>query len=188
MQDLLAVDKRCWRIDPAPKARCRMTVSSTNDMPKSHKQSFKAPIIFGDGGGAWVEVPAKIMEAYGAKGRVPVKALIDGEPHRSSLMKMGGDCHKLVVLKAIRAKIGKGEGDIVHVVLERDTEERTVEVPADFQKALNKNKTAKAVFEKFAYSHKKEYVRWIEEAKKAETRAARIEKAVLMIAEGKKYS
>jgi hypothetical protein len=156
-------------------------------MPKD-KQSFTAPIIFGDGGGAWVEVPAKIMEAYGTKGRVPVKALIDGEPYRGSLAKMGGACHQLGVLKAIREKIGKGEGDMVHVVLERDTEERTVDVPDDFQKAMNKNKAAKTTFEKFAYSHKKEYVRWIEEAKKAETRAARIEKAIVMIAEGKKYS
>ena len=155
-------------------------------MPKD-KQSFKAPIIFGDGGGAWVEIPAKIMEAYGTKGRVPVKALIDGEPYRGSLANMGGGCHQLGVLKAIRAKIGKGEGDIVHVVLERDTEERTVEVPSDFQKALNKNKTAKAIFDKLAYTHKKEYVRWIEEAKKPETRAARIEKAITMIADGKKY-
>lgn len=155
---------------------------------RSSTQQFTAPIIFGEGGGAWVEVPARIMETYGAKGRVPVKALIDGEPYRGSLVKMGGDCHRLGVLKDIRAKIGKGEGDIVHVILERDTEERTVEVPADFQKALNKNKTAKVTFEKLAYTHKKEYVRWIEEAKKAETRATRIEKAIGMIADGKKYS
>jgi hypothetical protein len=156
-------------------------------MPKD-KQEFKGKIFFGDDGGAWVNIPAKIMEAYGTKGRVPIKALIDGEPYRGSLANMGGGCHQLGVLKAIRAKIGKGEGDVVHVVLERDTEERTVEVPADFQKALNKNKAAKAIFEKFAYSHKKEYVRWIEEAKKAETCTARIEKAITMIAEGKKYS
>jgi len=157
-------------------------------MPKPNIVQFTAPIIFGDGGGAWVEVPAKIIEAFGAKGRVPVKATIDGEPYRGSLMKMGRDCHQLGVLKAVRAKIGKGESDKVRVVLERDTEERTVDVPADLQKALNKNKAAKTIFEKFAYSHRKEYVRWIEDAKKAETRAARIEKAIVMISEGKKYS
>ena len=157
-------------------------------MPKTDKQEFTAPLIFGDGGGAWVEIPAKIMDAYGTKVRVPVKALIDGEPYRGSLANMGGGCHRLGVLKALREKIGKGEGDKVHVVLERDTEERTVELPEDFQKALNKNKAAKAVFEAFAFSHKKEYVRWIEEAKKAETRDTCIEKAIEMIAEGKKRS
>jgi hypothetical protein len=157
-------------------------------MPKDSKQEFTAPLVFGDGGGAWVEIPAKIMEVYGTRGRVPVKALIDGEPYRGSLANMGGGCHRLGVLKALREKIGKGEGDKVRVVLERDTEERVVEVPEDFQKALNKNKAAKAVFEKFAFSHQKEYVRWIEEAKKAETRTARIEKAMEMIAEGKKRS
>jgi len=157
-------------------------------MPKD-KQQFSAPIVFGDGGGAWVEIPAKVIEAFGGgKGRIPVKATFDGEPYRGSLVRMGGDCHRLGILKDLRAKIGKGEGDTVKVVLELDTEERKVEVPEDFQKALNKNKTAKAVFEKFAFSHKKEYVRWIEEAKKAETRTARIEKAIEMISEGKKRS
>ena len=157
-------------------------------MPKSDKQEFDAPLVFGDGGGAWVEVPEKIMAVYATKGRVPVKALIDGEPYRGSLVKMGGDCHRLGVLKALREKIGKGEGDKVHVILERDTEERTVDVPEDFGKALNQNKSAKAIFEKLAFTHKKEYVRWIEEAKKAETRASRIEKAIAMIADGQKRS
>jgi hypothetical protein len=152
------------------------------------KQEFDAALEFGDGGGAWVNIPFDVLEVYGTKGRVPVKALIDGEPYRGSLANMGGGCHRLGVLKALRAKIGKGEGDSVHVMLERDTEERTVEVPADFQKALHKSKAVKEIFETFAYSHRKEYVRLIEEAKRPETRAARIEKAVAMIAEKKKLS
>ena len=59
------------------------------------------------------------------------------------------------VLKAIREKIGKGEGDTVRVTLERDTAERTVEVPADLQKLLNKNKAAKAFFETLPYTHQR---------------------------------
>lgn len=62
----------------------------------------------------------------------------------------------------------------------------SVSVPADFQKALNKNKAARAVFEKFPPSHKKAYIEYIEEAKRSETRAARIEKSVAKIGENKK--
>ena len=66
--------------------------------------------------------------------------------------------------------------------MERDTEERIIEPPDDLAKALKENKDAKAVWEKLSYTHKKEYVMAIEEAKKAETRTRRIEKSVEMIA------
>jgi uncharacterized protein YdeI (YjbR/CyaY-like superfamily) len=61
-----------------------------------------------------------------------------------------------------------------------------VEVPEDFQLALDNNPKVKEVFEKFSYTHKKEYVEWIEGAKKQETRENRVKKAIEMIAEGKK--
>ncbi len=64
-------------------------------------------------------------------------------------------------------------------------DKKEIEVPDYFIKALNKNKEAKKVFENFAYSHKKEYVEWITEAKREETRNNRIAQAIEMIAEGK---
>ena len=48
-------------------------------------------------------------------------------------------------------------------------------------KELKKNKGAKAVFDKLAYTHRKEYVRWIEEAKREETRASRVAKTIEML-------
>jgi uncharacterized protein YdeI (YjbR/CyaY-like superfamily) len=58
-------------------------------------------------------------------------------------------------------------------------------VPSDLTKALSKNKTAKAAFEKFSYSHKKEYVQWIEEAKTEATRNKRLATTVEWLSEGK---
>jgi hypothetical protein len=58
-------------------------------------------------------------------------------------------------------------------------------VPADLKAALAKNKKAGATFEAFSYSHKKEYVQWLAEAKREETRATRLEQAIAMMAEGK---
>ena len=58
-------------------------------------------------------------------------------------------------------------------------------VPDYFQKALDKNKAAKSIFEKFAPSHRKEYIKWMEEAKTEATRNRRMETALEWIAEGK---
>ncbi|MEO6404902.1 MAG: YdeI/OmpD-associated family protein [Ferruginibacter sp.] len=64
-------------------------------------------------------------------------------------------------------------------------EKKTIEVPDYFLKALSKNKKASQVFEAFAYSHKKEYMQWITEAKTQETRNKRMATAVEWISEGK---
>jgi uncharacterized protein YdeI (YjbR/CyaY-like superfamily) len=60
-----------------------------------------------------------------------------------------------------------------------------IEVPDYFMAALKKNKKALAVFEKFAPSHRKEYLEWITEAKREETRNKRIAEAIEWMAEGK---
>jgi len=89
------------------------------------------------------------------------------------------------LLKAIRDAIGKDVGDTVHVTVERDTEERTVTVPVDLAAALRKDPTADAAFEKLSYTHRREFVQWIEEARRPETRERRIGKTVEMVKEGK---
>jgi uncharacterized protein YdeI (YjbR/CyaY-like superfamily) len=58
-------------------------------------------------------------------------------------------------------------------------------VPADFRAALNRNKTARAAFQNFSYSHKKEYLQWITEAKREETRLQRIKTSLQWLAVGK---
>lgn len=64
-------------------------------------------------------------------------------------------------------------------------ERKELVVPAYFQQVIDKNKKAKATWENYAYSHKKEYVEWITEAKSAATRNKRMETALEWIAEGK---
>ncbi len=62
---------------------------------------------------------------------------------------------------------------------------KPVEVPAELTVALKRNKAAKATFEAFSNSHKKEYIEWITEAKTEATREKRLEQAIEMMAEGK---
>ena len=147
------------------------------------KYKFKAKIEAGDGGGAYVLFPYDTAKEFGTKGKVPVKATFDGVAYAGSLIKYGNPLHMLGLLKAIREQIGKGPGDAVEVVLWKDEAPRTVEVPAQFKNLL-KSEGLLAVFEKLSYTHRKEYCRWITEAKKEETRSRRLTKAVVMLKKG----
>lgn len=68
----------------------------------------------------------------------------------------------------------------------KSSESKTIEVPDYFKNILRKNKKAEKTFEEFSYSHKKEYVQWITEAKTEETREKRINTAIEWLSEGKK--
>lgn len=97
-----------------------------------------------------------------------------------------GDGHFFVVNKDMRAGAKCKAGDLVDVVLERDKEERVVEVPASIKKVIATDKTAQATWDSLSYTHKKEWVRAIEGAKKEETRQSRIEKMMSAVKAGKR--
>jgi bifunctional DNA-binding transcriptional regulator/antitoxin component of YhaV-PrlF toxin-antitoxin module len=144
---------------------------------------FKARIEDAGGGGACVYFPYDVETEFGTKGRVPVKATFDGVPYAGSMVKYGAPQHLLGILKNIREQIGKGPGDTVEVTVQKDEAERAVDVPPEFEKLLKKEKVW-ATFEKLSYTHKKEYVRWITEAKREETRLNRLAKSVEMLRGG----
>jgi len=152
-------------------------------MPK--KQTFTATIKNAGGGGAFVEVPFDVEKAFGSK-KPKVKAMIEGIPYRGTLVRMGTECHLLLILKEICEKIGKTFGDEVKITVEPDTEPRVVEIPRDLMKELKKDKEVKAFFDKLSYTHQREYVMWITEAKREETRQSRIAKTMEMLKKGKK--
>ena len=133
--------------------------------------------------GAYVEIPFDVEKAFGAR-RVKVKAFFDNMEYRGSIIRMGG-CYMLGLTQQIRKTINKQPGDIIRVQLEKDLEERVVEIPEDFRQALASNPSAEAFFARLSFSHKREYLQWITGAKKAETRASRIEKAIAMLMDGK---
>ena len=73
----------------------------------------------------------------------------------------------------------------IKIVKPKPVEKKELVVPDYFTAALKKNKKASAVFDAFAYSHKKEYLQWITEAKTEETRNSRMATAMEWMAEGK---
>ena len=143
-------------------------------------RTFRAPILAGRGGGAYAEVPFDVEQAFGSKTPV-VRATADGVPFSTRLIRMGKPCHIIGVPKEIRVQLGKVVGDEVTIGVEPDATPRVIEVPADLARVLKTSKEAKAFFDQLSYTHRKEYVRWITEAKKEETRVCRVEKTLEML-------
>jgi hypothetical protein len=129
----------------------------------------------------YIDFPYDVKSEFNGRNRVKVISLIDGYTYRGSLVKMGGDCHMLGITQEIRKATGKNPGDTVHIVIEEETEERTVKVPDDFMELMKNEAGMLEFFSKLSYTHRKEYVRWIVEAKKEETRKSRLVKAIEML-------
>jgi hypothetical protein len=119
----------------------------------------------------------------GAK-RFPVVATVNGYTWRASVARMGGE-FLLGLNREVREAAGVAAGDEVAVVVTLDDQPRDVEVPEDLADALASVPEAKARFDKLAFTHRKEYVRWVTEAKRDDTRRRRVARAVEMISAGK---
>jgi bifunctional DNA-binding transcriptional regulator/antitoxin component of YhaV-PrlF toxin-antitoxin module len=132
-----------------------------------------------------IDIPFDVHATFGTRARVPVRGTINNFPYRSSIVPMGGK-FILVVNKELRAGANAKSGDTVSITLERDDEPRIITPPADLARALRAHPAAQAAWDKLSYTHKKEHARAVEEAKRPETRARRIEKAIAQLAEGKK--
>jgi hypothetical protein len=151
------------------------------------KHTFTAKILDAGRGGAYVEIPFDVETAFGAK-RPKVKALIGGVPYRGTLTRMGTECHILGIRKEIREQIGKTFGDEVTITVEEDTEPRLVEIPSELAEAFEKEKDAAEYFNSLSYSHQREYIGYITEAKKEETHARRVAQTIEMLKKMKKES
>lgn len=151
------------------------------------RAAFTARLESGGEGGAWtlLRIPDDVQRDLGAGARVAVRGTINGYGFRSSIFP-DGDRRIMMVNRAMQQGAGAASGDVVRVVLESDSEPRTVTVPADFVRAFARAPAALAHFDGMSYSHRKAYVEWIEEAKRPETRRRRIEKAIEMLGEGRK--
>ena len=153
--------------------------SSKTKMPIASKNSVKfETALKGDGSStSYIQIPKSIMAAFGGRKRIPVKASLNGYVYRTTTCFMGG-----IFLIPVRREIREGAAlkpkDRVKVRLNEDLEERKVSIPSDLLRAL---KGAKGLYDRFnslSYTHQKEHVNSVTEAKRAETRSARIARIV----------
>ena len=130
-----------------------------------------------------IPVPDEVIEALGSSKRPPVAVTINGHTYRTTAVRMGG--RFLVPLSAEnREAAGVAAGEDITVDLEADAAPREVTLPDDLAAAMDDE--ARAAYDGLSYTHRKEWVRWVEEAKKPETRTARIEKTVTGLKAGRK--
>lgn len=149
------------------------------------KATFKTTLLQAGKTATGIKIPAEIIEKLGAGKKPPIKVTINGFTYRSTVAVMGG-----AFMVGVNAENREGAkvkgGDEIDVTIELDTEERMVEVPAELQKALNKNSAARKKFETLSYSGKKALIVPVANAKTDETRNRNIEKAMNNLLTSKK--
>jgi hypothetical protein len=125
-------------------------------------------------------VPDEVVESLGAGKRPPVRVTIGSYTYRNTIARMG-DQYLLGVSAEHRKGAGVAAGDQLDVDVELDTEPRTVEVPADLAAALDADPEIRRRFDALSYTHRKEHVRAVEDAKAPATRKRRIANCVTML-------
>ena len=123
-----------------------------------------------------IHLPFDPREAFG-KARAPVVVTINGHSYRSTIAHMGGPPF-VPLRKSNRDAAGVKAGATVEVELMLDEAERTVELPEDLAAALDTIPGGRNVWDKASFTHRREYVEALLDAKRPETRAKRLEKAI----------
>jgi hypothetical protein len=146
---------------------------------------FRTTLLLAGKTATGFEIPAEVVEGFGAGKAPPVRVTIAGYTYRSTVARRG-DRYLVGVSAENRAGAGVAAGDEVEIELELDDQPREVEVPGDFAKALAARPEAEEFFAGLTYSQQKAFVSNVEAAKKAETRERRIQKFVASLGEGRK--
>jgi bifunctional DNA-binding transcriptional regulator/antitoxin component of YhaV-PrlF toxin-antitoxin module len=148
-------------------------------------KTFKAVLGGKAGDRPSVEIPFDVSKTFGAA-RAKVKATVNGVQLRTTVAVYAGVSY-VGFRKEVREAMGVSIGDRIEVTLEADTAERVVEVPPDLEAAMKKDRAARKAFDGLAFTHRKEYARWVGEAKREETRKARVGKTIAMLKAGTKH-
>ncbi|MDX6330710.1 MAG: hypothetical protein QOI83_3093 [Streptomycetaceae bacterium] len=144
---------------------------------------FRTTVLLGGKTATGLPVPAEVVDGLQAGRQPKVNVTIGRHTYRSTVAVRGGQF--LIPLSAEnRTAAGVAAGDEIDVDVTLDTAPREVEVPADLAEALATDPAARKIFDGLPFTHRKEYVRWIEEAKKAETRQTRVAKTLSKLKDG----
>jgi hypothetical protein len=130
-----------------------------------------------------IRVPDEVVTALGGGKRPAVAVTLNGYTYRTTVAPMGGE-YWIGVRAEIReaARVAAGETHDIDIAL--DTAPREIAVPDDLAAALAEHPQARAFFDGLSYTNRSTYVSWVEDAKKPETRAQRVEKSVAALRAG----
>jgi hypothetical protein len=129
-----------------------------------------------------VRLPFDPKEAFG-RVRAPVVVRVNGHSFRTTTMRYG-NVDLIGLNREVRDAAGLAAGDHATFELVADTQPREVEVPVALATALHDDAAAREAFDTLSYTHRREYARWIDEAKREETRQRRVGRAVELLHAG----
>jgi Bacteriocin-protection, YdeI or OmpD-Associated/Domain of unknown function (DUF1905) len=146
-------------------------------MPETHR--FSSVIERARGAGAAVAlIPSDVAAALGGLKQMRVTGSLNGIPFRSSTYPWQGRQLWVGLPKATREEARVELGDTVQIELTRDDSPRTVELAPELEAAFAAEPELRTRFESLSFSRKRLIAEPVAEAKKPETRAARLEKAL----------
>src|SRR5262245_22637109 len=120
---------------------------------------FESTVELGGKTATGIQVPDEVIEGLGSSKRPPVTITINGYTYRTTAVRMGGAFY--VPLSAEnREGAGVAAGETVTVDIENDRAPREVELPDDLAAAMDD--AARTTYEGLSYTHRKEWVRWVE--------------------------
>jgi len=132
-----------------------------------------------------ISVPPEVVESLNAGKRVPVVVTIKQHSYRTTVAPYNGR-YLIPVSAENREAAGITAGERITVGIAVDSAPRKVTVPDDLSKAFKQSKAAREFFAGLSFSHQREYVQWIESAKRPETRTTRVTKTIELLEQGKK--
>jgi hypothetical protein len=135
---------------------------------------------------AFLVLPKDASAKLPSRGMTSVEGTINGHPFKSTLSPDGERSHWLKLTGKLREAAGAEVGDVVALEIASTGTEPEPKVPADFRKALAAAPQARALWSEITPIARKDWIHWITSAKRAETRARRIDCACDMLAGGKR--
>ena len=181
------MDARIWRAGRQPDATAPGAAPVRENPRQMGSLTITAELVPRGPAAAFVLSEEQVQEIGEGAKRFPASTTINGQTLRTTVTRMRGE-YLFGLSRAARESAGLTAGDTVTFTLELDSAPREVEVPRALADALAADAEARERFEALAYTHRKEYARWVAEAKRAETRESRVAQAVQMLREGKTRS
>ncbi len=152
------------------------------------RKEFKARLEGAGPGGAWtvLKIPSAVRGGASGRDRIAVRGTLNGFAFRGPIFPTGDGTHILMVDRALQAGARAEKGDLVTLSVEPELPPRAAPLPREFREALARDRKARDAFEALPPSHRREYVDWIREARKAETRARRIDRTLASLRRARK--
>jgi hypothetical protein len=137
--------------------------------------------------GLYIEIPFDCEKAFASKDKIKVKGTINGQNIKTVLIPDSSGKHLINLTRGMRVKANiHSDEDELRIVLKKDDTHDHIHIPADLLAAIKNDSETAKFFNSLDLAHRRQFVKWIEEPKRAETRKARLSKVIEKLSKGQK--